>query len=302
MSVRGLDIDLLRHFVTIVETGGFTAAGEVLGRTQSAVSLSVKRLEAVVGKRVFRRNCRTTELTIEGEVLLGFARRILELNDETLRRVQSPEVEGTLRLGIAEHFVGVHLPKILRGCFEEFPKVSIELKIGLSRDLLDRLDGGDFDLVLAKRERSSQRGRLLWREPLAWVAGPNYKVPAPDVSIPLAVLPAPCSYRQHAVSALGAVGRSWHVVGTSDTVAGTMAFVEAGVAISVVSRSLIPPHFRELERQEGFPNLPEAEVAVFGENTTSSSFARGLARALPAILASFQEDSLVPRAQRQRTK
>ncbi len=297
MSMRGLDIDLLRHFVTIVETGGFTAAGEVLGRTQSAVSLSVKRLEDIVGKRVFRRNNRTTELTVEGEVLLGFARRILELNDETLRRVQSPEAEGTLRLGIAEHFVSAHLPKLLRRCFEDFPRVCIELKVGLSRDLLERLDGGDLDLVIAKRERSSQRGRLLWREPLAWAAGRDYELPSRDTPVPLAVLPAPCSYRQHAISALGAIGRSWRVVATCDTVAGTLAVVEAGAAISVVSRSAMPSHLRELKRQDGLPNLPEAEVAVFGENTTSSIFARGVARSLPAIVATSQGNGATEQAQ-----
>jgi DNA-binding transcriptional LysR family regulator len=286
MTARNLDVDLLRHFVTIVETGGFTSAGEILGRTQSAVSLSVKKLEEVIGKRVFRRNSRATELTVEGEVLLGFARRILELNDETLRRVRSPEIEGTLRLGVAEHFVGAHLPKLIRRCFEEFPRIHIELKIGLSTELLTAVDAGEFDLVIAKRERGSQRGRLLWREPLVWVGSPQYES-CPDMPIALAVLPAPCSYRQHAVAALGRISRPWQVVGVCDTVAGILAMVEAGVALSVVSRSALRPTVRELTRDDGFPALPEAEVAVFGEDTTSSMFARAMARSLPAILGNL---------------
>jgi DNA-binding transcriptional LysR family regulator len=279
MRPQDLDIDLLRHFVTIAETGGFTAAGEVLGRTQSAVSLKVRKLEEVLGKRVFHRTSRSTELTVEGEVLLGFARRLLELNDETLRRVQEPEVEGTLRLGVAEHFVGSYLPKVLRGFCREYPRISLEISVGLSGALLAKLDAGELDLVIAKRERGSTRGRLLWREPLVWVAKSDFDLKGLK-AVPLAVLPSPCSYRQQAIAALERMRQPWQVICTSGSVACVLAAVSAGVAVSVVSQSVVQPGLRVLTPAEGFAALPEAEVAVFGQDTTRSPVAKALAESI----------------------
>src|SRR5262245_1332018 len=145
-----LDIDLLRSFAAIADTGSFTAAGELVARSQSAVSVQVKRLEELVGQRVFERTSRSLALTPAGNTLLGYARRILELNDESVRRIAEPPVVGEIRMGITEYFVPHELPQILARFAAAYPGVYLEVTMGLSRDLRGALARGELDAVIAR--------------------------------------------------------------------------------------------------------------------------------------------------------
>ena len=172
MRLPDLDLDLLRCFVLVAEARGFTAAGEALGLTQSAVSLRVKRLEEVVRRPLFDRTTRTVALTREGEVLLGYARRLLALNDEAVRRLAAPPIAGRLRLGVADHFVPRSLAPILARFSRTYPEVRLEVEVGRSHELRAKQAAGGLDLVLGKRRGGEVAGVPIWTEQVVWAAAP----------------------------------------------------------------------------------------------------------------------------------
>ena len=174
MRIPDLDLDLLRGFVAVAERGGFTAAGQALGLTQSAVSLKVKRLEDLVQRRVFDRTSRSISLTRDGETLLAYARRILALNDEAVRRLVAPPVAGRFRLGVADHFVPRNLAPLLARFARTWPEVRLEVEVGRSHELRAAQEKGALDLVLGKRRDGETAGRPIWTEGVVWVAAPDW--------------------------------------------------------------------------------------------------------------------------------
>lgn len=283
MRHADLDIDALRAFVIVAEAGGFTAAGDILGRTQSAVSIKIKKLEDVLGRRVFDRTSRSLALTRDGELLLGYARRMLALNDEAVRRFAEPDAEGDLRLGVAEYFLPRRLPRILTEFRRVYPRVHIAVRIGASDALVQALDKGELDVVIAKRDEGVTRGRVIRREAMRWICAPDLD-PDPVAPLPFCALPAPCVFRSRGLQALEAQGRSWRVVYTSESVMGVLAAAEAGLGVAVVGAEAAPLGVRTLTPEDGFPELGEVEHAVFGEGRTK--------RALTSALVGFVEESL----------
>src|SRR5512146_1706001 len=172
-QAANLDIDLLRSFAAIADTGSFTAAAELVARTQSAVSVQVKRLEEIVGRRVFERTSRSLALTPAGETLLGYARRILELNDESVRRMNEPPVTGQIRLGITEYFVPNELPAILARSAAAYPGVHLEVRMGLSRDLREELSRKAVAAVIVRLSQR-ERTRAIWSARQVWVAREDF--------------------------------------------------------------------------------------------------------------------------------
>ena len=171
-----LDIDLLRAFATLVDTGSFTRTGELLGRTQSAVSVQIKRLEDQVGARLCDRSGRNVVPTPVGEQLLGYARRILSINDEAVGRLVMPPVRGTVRLGTAEEFAAQFLSDILAEFSRSFPTVTPEITVDSSAVLQSGVEAGLFDLVLVKHVPGEDPGTTIWREPLHWVARADWAI------------------------------------------------------------------------------------------------------------------------------
>lgn len=275
MALPDLDIDALRAFVTVAETGGFTAAADRLGRTQSAISVKIKKLEDVLGRRVFDRTSRSLAITQDGELLLGYARRLLDLNDETVRRFAEPAAEGELRLGVADYFLSDHLPRVLSQFAKIYPRLRIEVRVGLCGELVAGLESGDLDLVISRRDAGETRGRAIWREPLRWVAAPTLDLPA-DAPLPFCALPAPCVFRNRGLAALGEAGRAWRVVYTSTSVMGVQAAVRAGLGIAVLSESTVPEGVRRLGTEDGLPDLGEVEMAIFGETSRNRRLAEPL--------------------------
>lgn len=275
MALSDLDIDALRAFVTVAESGGFTAAADRLGRTQSAISVKIKKLEDRLGRRVFDRTSRSLAITRDGELLLGYARRLLDLNDETVRRFAEPAAEGDLRLGVAEYFLSDHLPRVLTQFARIYPRLHIDVRVGLCADLVAGLESGDLDLVISRRDAGETRGRAIWREPLRWVAAPTLELPA-DAPLPFCALPAPCVFRNRGLAALGAAGRPWRVVYTSASVMGVQAAVRAGLGIAVLSESSVPEGVRRLGAEDGLPDLGEVEMAIFGETARNRRLAEPL--------------------------
>src|SRR5689334_7171654 len=173
--MQNLELDLLRSFAAVADTGSFTAAAELVARTQSAVTMQIKRPEDTLGRRVFERSSRALALTNDGEVLLGYARRMLELNDESLRTIARPPVTGRARLGVTEYFVPNELPRILSRFAAAHPGVQLDVRMGLSRDLRVELDAGRLDAAIVRLDANSKAGSI-WKEPEHWAAAEGFEI------------------------------------------------------------------------------------------------------------------------------
>ena len=260
MHTTNLDIDLLRSFAAVADTGSFTAAGEVVARTQSAVSIQIKRLEEIVGKRVFERTSRSLTLTPAGETLLDYTRRILELNDESVRRIMQPPISGEIRLGITEYFVPTELPQILGRFAAAYPDVRLEVRMGLSRDLRERLAAGELDAVIV---RFMPRDRLkpIWSEPQFWVAREGFEI-GRGVPLPLALLHAPCILRAHAIESMQRLKRPFKITFTGSSMASVQAAVGAGLGVSILPRSAVLPGMQVLTSGKNYPDPGRLDVGV----------------------------------------
>ena len=258
--LANLDIDLLRTFVAVADSGSFTAAGELVSRTQSAVSLQIKRLEEIVGQKVFERTSRSLALTASGEMLLGYARRIIELNDESVRRVAKPAVAGELRLGITEYFVPTEIPRILSRFAAAYPGVQLKVRMGLSRDLRVELSSGSLDAVIV-RLTQRERSKAIWREAHVWAAREGFE-PERGAVVPLALLPAPCVLREHAIESLKRIKRPSTVRFTGSSMASVQAAVSAGVGVSIMPMSSLLPGMQVLARNKGYPDPGHLEIGL----------------------------------------
>ena len=275
--IVNLDIDLVRTFVTVAEARSFTRAGERLGRTQSAVSLQVRRLEDRLGAQLLFRDPRHVVLTAEGEAFLPQARRLLRINDEIVADLRGDDLEGEVRLGAPEDFATVHLPGILGEFARAHPRVALSVTCDLTLNLLDRLREGALDLALVKREPlGPDLGVRVWREPLVWVAA-DPAVLRPGEPAPLVVAPAPCVYRKRAVTALEAAGRPWRAAYTSPSLAGQHAALRAGLGLTVLPRDMAPPDLKVLDAAAGLPRLEDAEIALLKPRTAIPLAANRLA-------------------------
>ncbi|MCP3137607.1 LysR substrate-binding domain-containing protein [Pyxidicoccus xibeiensis] len=280
-----LDMDLLRAFVTVVDAGGFTAAGTRLGRTQAAMSIRIKRLEDVLGRQVFDRSSRSPLLTPDGELLLSYARQILKLNDETVQRFSEPDSEGELRLGVAEYFVPQHLPVVLSRFTQTYPRVHIQVKVGLNDSLFESLERGELDVVICRTEKPRRGGRVVRRERLLWTAAPDFRSDAAS-PLPLCMLPPPCVFRSRALAGLESIGRPWRVLYTCESVMGVIAAARAGLGVAVLPESAVTGGLLPLPPEEGYPELGEIELAIFGESQER--------KRLTSTLVRFIEESLRP--------
>ncbi len=285
MRYPDLEIDLLRAFVAVAESGGFTAAAEVVGRSQSAVSQKIQRLEDLLGRRLFERTSRTLSLTKDGEQFLISARRILELNDTAVRSMIEPTTVGTLRLGVTEDFIPRQLPGLLARFKRLYPGVQLELMTGLSCNLLEAYDGGALDVLLAKKDGRAQRGRVIWREPLVWMAAAG-REPDPSGPAQLVLLPPPCTYRGVMIDALDAARRPWSIACTASSVMGVQAAVAGGLGVTVLGRSFIQEGLQILRDPVHWPALPMTEIVLIGEDTAQAELLQPLISLLTDGLAS----------------
>ena len=259
--LTNLDLDLVRTFVTIASVGNFTRAAETLRRQQSTISLQVQRLEDALDQKLINRTPRSMRLTSEGEMFLGHARRLLDLNDEVVARVNEPHMQGVVRLGTPEDFATRHLPGVLARFAQAYPAVALEVTCDLTLNLLDRFRKGAFDVALIKRERISDAGGIrVWREPLVWVRA-DRDFWASEGQLPLVVSPAPCVYRKRATEALDRARRPWRIAYTCGSLAGSLAAVKAGLGMTVLPKDMVPPDLHIIDGKP-LPDLKDTEIAL----------------------------------------
>lgn len=233
-----LDLDLLRTFVAIKDSGGFHAAGKAVGRTQAAVSHQIKRLEEIVEKPLFERTTRKVRLTPYGELLIEHAKKMLEMNDEALLRIKDASVSGVLRLGAPEAMTSNHLPRILALFSRSHPNVILEVTCGLTEDLLYGYEKNEYDVVIFKRSnRSEGQGKIVYTERLAWMKARHATFP--DKSpIPVILTPEPCNYRKRTIETLQKSKRAWRIAMTLHSFSGRVSAVKEGLGISVLPHEI----------------------------------------------------------------
>lgn len=262
-SFTNFQTDLLRTFVSVIDLGAFTKAGDALGRTQPAVSLQVKRLEELVGAPIIRQVGRTLLLTSEGEMLLSYAREILRLNDEVASYFNRSRISGVLRVGLPNDYAVAFLQGVITQYQRQHSGISLEIYCGWSADILDRLRADELDLAIAmvNNERTQYLSRS-WIERPIWAAAEGVRFNPAD-GIPLAAHPEGCAYRARMIQALDAAHIRWRVAYTGSGIGGLQNAVVNGLGVSALTRYTMLPGMRLLDESDGFPPLAEIRVGLF---------------------------------------
>ncbi|WP_417685603.1 LysR substrate-binding domain-containing protein [Roseibium sp.] len=258
-----LDLDQLRTFVAIAECGSFTRAADTVNKTQSAVSMQMRRLEERIGRPIFVRDGRMSRLTENGERLLQYARRLVQLNDETLAAFDDTEVAGLVRLGTPDDYADRFLPEILARFSRSNPKAEVSVVCAPTPNLADLVAQDELDVAIVTnvRRKGRREADVVRREPLLWVASARHAVENEE-TLPLALGRATCDWRKAALSALDQIGRESRLLYSSWNSTAVGAAVLAGLAVSVLPESALRPGMRVLCEADGFPKLPDCEIGI----------------------------------------
>jgi DNA-binding transcriptional LysR family regulator len=267
MTRTNFDLDVLRSFVTGVELGSFAQAADRLGRSTSAVSAQLRKLEAQAGAAVFRKAGRGLALTEAGETMLAYARRLIDLNDEAAGAMRGADLEGWVRLGMPEDFGEAVLPDVLGRFSRAHPKVRIEARVARNAELLGQAAENRLDLALVWNDGSSAtRGETVSDVQLRWIgptAAHHIWQAGSGEPLPLVVFEAPCIVRSAATAALDRAGIPWRVVFTSPSLGGLWAAVSAGLGYTVRTGIGLPAGLRALGAGEGgLPKLPSLALSL----------------------------------------
>lgn len=275
---RDLDLDLLRSFSAVAETKNFTRAAERLGRVQSAVSMQVKRLEDVVGTKLFHRTRRAVRLTPDGVVLLRHAQRMLRLNEQALADFGRQAIGGRVRLGATDTTM-CFLPAVLSRFAQSYPLIELEIRCDRSWEALDALEAGEVDLALVTQPCGRDGGRVVRRESLMWAVSRESVVDEQD-PVPLAIFAPGCIYRDAALKALEDMGRGWRHAYNSPSRGGLDVAVTAGLAVTIVPECALAPGLRVLGPEQGYPALPAIEILLYRSAGAGSASVATLAEVI----------------------
>lgn len=251
MLLSNLDLDALRTLVIAQDLGGFGRAAQQLGKTPSAVSLQMKRLQTDIGVTLFRRDGRKLILSEQGEIALRYARRVLELNDEMLDSLRGASLAGRVRVGFAQDFVETVLPQALARFSELYPLVQLEVQIDRNVVLEDQIQNGKLDIALTLGDAKQRTATKLDELPLSWIASRNFKEKN-EVPLPMVLFAHPCIFRSRALDALQQAQRSWRIALTSPSLDGLWAAVRANLGVTVRTQTRAP-----LDASYSFPSLPD---------------------------------------------
>ena len=259
----GIDPDLLRSFVLVAEGGSVTRAALRVGRTQSAISMQMRRLEEMLGQPLLLRAPRGLSPTPHGLWLLDRARRLLAMHDEIVNNFRAPEITGRIRLGSPDDYALLWLPEILAGFAEAHPAAEVEVVCLPSSELLRCYDKGDLDITLFSggNEQPGLPAESLWRGPLRWVGSATRPIHLLR-PLPLVLCHTGCTWRIAATRELERAGVPWRMAYSSASQTGTHAVVLAGLGVTVGLSMALPPGLRLLGPEDGMPDLPELEIAM----------------------------------------
>lgn len=259
--LRDMQLDWLKCFVAVVDTGTLSSAATEVFRSQSAVSMQIKKLEDAMGHRLLDRSSRRLQLTPEGQTLLGYARRMLDLQAEAQQALHNQPLTGRVRLGVPDDYAQKYLTPVLRRFALRHSSVEIELNCEQSTALIPRVAQGDLDVALVSRDHA-RRGILLFHEPMVWVGSPQFELWRRN-PLPIAVYEEASLARRGAMHALAQQGRRYKVVYNSSSLAGQIAAVESGLAVAALTQCSAPAHLQQLGIEHGLGPLAPMEVAAY---------------------------------------
>lgn len=283
--MKNIPMEVLRSFVTVADVGGFTQAGELLGRSQPAISLQIKRLEELVGKTLLIRSGQQLELTPDGQRLLGYAKRILALNDEAIAQFSPNGVTGRLHLGIPSEYTPHLLPKIVSRFAQTYPNVTLEVTCDLSKHLRANMSKLGIDLILALYDDPASAGsHLIMEDELVWVTSPDHDAHLQS-PLPLIVASEGCIYRNRAIQRLKQADLPSRILFTIPDLSGIQAALAEGLGVTVLTKGTVPEGLRILRPSDKFPKLGKVGIGLIGGKEPTEAQER-LAEYLKARLAS----------------
>ena len=256
-----LSLDTLRTLVAAYDLGGFAQAADRLGRTPSAVSLQMKKLQEDVGDTLFRKDGRRLALTEAGEIVLRYSRQMLELNDELLDTIRGAALAGTVRLGFSQDFAETILPQVLTRFTALYPLVQIELRIDRNAALVEAVETGQLDVALAIGHEQKPTARRVGELQLVWIAGRGFSRKAEQI-LPLVMLGPQCMFRQRALAALTEAEIPWRIAAVSPSLAGLWATGVAGLGITARAAMGLPHGLKADAEMFGLPELGVAPVTM----------------------------------------
>lgn len=272
-----LDLDQLSTFIAIADTGSFTRASETVHRTQSAVSMQMRRLEERIGKQLFERDGRSNRLTEDGERLLAYARRMLQLNRETLAAFDETSLEGQIRIGVPDDYAERFLPEIMARFSRTNPRVELSVVCEPTVNLAEMIRRGQLDIALVTKGVDVTPTEIVRTEPLLWVTSANHAIHEEEV-LPLAFGRPTCAWRGQATAALDRMDRDYRILFTSWSATVLIAAVLAGLAVSVLAECALRPGMRVLGEADGFPPLDDVHIGILRGRTNHPALTEALAR------------------------
>jgi DNA-binding transcriptional LysR family regulator len=283
-----LDVDQLRTFIAIVETGSFTRAADAVHKTQSAVSMQMKRLEERLERSIFTRDGRASKLTDDGERLLDYARRIIKLNVEALTAFSDAELSGRVRLGVPDDYADRYLPEIMARFSVAYPGAELTVICEPSVDLIERIDANDLDLAIITHQQGSRPSETFRGERLLWVTSSRH-LAHEEERVPLALGRPTCNWRRTAMERLESIGRPYRILYSSSNAGAVAAAVLAGLAVSVLPESGLRPGMRVLNPADGFPELPSCRIGLMRNPHETSALCQALADHIISSLDNLSE-------------
>ncbi|MDG2502613.1 MAG: LysR substrate-binding domain-containing protein [Porticoccaceae bacterium] len=274
--MKNLPMDLLRAFVSVAQLNSFTKAGEILGRSQPAVSLQIQRLEELVDEPLLSRIGRDLELTEAGESLYDYANQILTLNDLAISQLSKSSISGKIRLGIPSEFATVLLPKIVSRFAKAYPNVTLEVNCELSKQLLSKEGKASHDLILALEDKPAATvSDLVKTDDLVWVASVDHN--AQKVStVPLIAAAEGCIYRHRAIRVLDRSQQPWQIVYTNPDLTGIQYAIQEGLGVTVLAKSTVPKNLKILSPSARFPDLGKVGISLICSNRNKKNEAVNL--------------------------
>ncbi len=290
MNNKNLPIDLLRTLITISEVGGYTRAAALLGRTQPAISLQIKRLDELLGVKLLTQSGQKTALSDDGQRLAVYARQILRLNDEAVAQFSAIPLDGTLRVGIPTDFSTAFLQDAILQFAQNTPSTQLKIHCGLSANLLDELHKGEHDVIVALHsDEDNQYLSHQWVQQPIWVSSVGFKIDR-DQAVPIVAHHEGCAYRDRMTSVLSRKRRRWDIVFSAPGIAAIQSAVLASFGVTALTDKTLLQGMKILSENEGFPALPAIHVGIFCRHSRTSQAGLLLIERLNQLLSGLTDE------------